>query len=236
MPSPYLRKLSKETGISVSKLEPYWEQAKELATEHFGKLEASFGQKEWDWAMQMVKQLAGIQESRVSVQDFISTDKSVDEFITESLVTSGDFPSLQTNVITKDDEEDEDEDEFDEPVREAKKDGTDPDGTGPHGRGNGPGKGKADGSGMKKDKEEDDEETLQEAGEETGLYIDSPKRIQIMQQWVEKGDKLMINANYEDVDGRYKIEVRIPYTNKTQWAVFPNKAEAKRYGFLPEGV
>lgn len=44
------------------------------------------------------------------------------------------------------------------PIKEAKKDNTPPDGTGPHGKGDGPGKGKADGSGMKNDVLKDPEE------------------------------------------------------------------------------
>jgi hypothetical protein len=51
-------------------------------------------------------------------------------------------------------------------VEEAKKDGTEPDSTGPHGRGDGPGKGKADGSGMKKKDDEEKESKKQSTTEE----------------------------------------------------------------------
>lgn len=208
--SPYLQRIAKETGEPVSRFEPYWQQAKELTKEHFGKMEDSFEKKEWEFALKTVKQLAGIKESKISVQDFISTDKSVDDFITEAMVQSGDFPSLQTNVLSKDDDEDDEEDEFDEPVKEKKEEK------------------------IHIDYEDtvDDAEPIQEQEDE--LFINSPKRMEIQQQWVEEGDKLMINASYEDIDGKYKIEIRIPFTNKTQWVSFNSKADAKRYGFLPD--
>lgn len=198
MPSPYLQRIAKETGQSIKKFEPHWEKAKSLIADNYGKLPEDLTAKQIEKeVIPLVKEMAGIRESKITVQDFINSDKSVDEFISETLsVTSSDFPSLQTNVIAKDD--DNEEDEFDEPVRTQ-------------------------------------EETINESHIETGPYIDSPKRMEIQQQWVEKGDKLMIDASYEDIDGRYKIEVRIPHTNKTQWVIFNNKAVAKQYGFLPKG-
>lgn len=228
MPSPYLKDLSKKTGKNIAELEKYWPQAKKLTSDQFGVPESSFEEKHLNYAIEVLKNLVGIKEKRISVQDFINSEKSADEFIAESIsVTSGDFPSLQTNVISKDDDNDED-DEEDEFVKKVRKT---PDGTGPHGRGMGPGKGKADGSGLVK---EDSENTPQEVKEETELYVDAPKRMEIMQQWVEEGDKLLINNAYKDIDSRFKVEVRIPHTNKTAWVIFVSKKEAIKYGFYPQ--
>mgnify|MGYP006309862455 CR=1 FL=1 len=51
---------------------------------------------------------------------------------------------------------------YHENIAEARKNGTEPDGTGPHGRGAGPGKGKADGTGMKKKKKDDEDDDEEE--------------------------------------------------------------------------
>lgn len=165
--NPFIRKLSKELGKDESVIEKAWKDAKKLTAENFGIGEEDFTRREIEYTKEIVREQFGV-DRMISVTDFLESDKSAKDFISE-VVTSGDFPSIDKNVISKSSDDDENEEEMDDedeeiyPMDEARKDGTPPDGTGPHGRGNGPGKGRGDGTGMKNaevdDEDEDEDET-----------------------------------------------------------------------------
>jgi len=114
MPSPYIKKLAKETGKSENELEKFWDKAKKIAAEDFGVSEDNFESKHWKYVTGIVKNMAGVNEKVYSVQEFLESSKSVDEYITE-LVSSGDFAKLDKDVVgkkkKKDDEENDDDDE-----------------------------------------------------------------------------------------------------------------------------
>ena len=63
MPVPYLTKLSKETGKSVSELEKLWGEAKKSASERFNKPESEFGDAEFAYVVGIVKKMAGVKEA-----------------------------------------------------------------------------------------------------------------------------------------------------------------------------
>ena len=167
--SPFIKKLMKETGKDESEIKELWKKSKDITSDTFGLDESEFSNREYMYAKETVKSMLGY-EDVITVADFIESDKSAKDFISSKksstynteTVTSGDFSSLDKSV-TKKKKDDEEEDEKE--IEEARKDGTPPDGTGPHGRGNGPGKGKADGSGMKNADTEDDSEEDEEEDE-----------------------------------------------------------------------
>ncbi len=157
MPSPFLKSLAKEIGKTEKELEQYWNKAKEITAETFGKKEDDFGTKEYKYITGIVKNMAGVKEEVLDPSKFIESDLSAKEFI--ETVVSADFsignvypPEEEKDnekgleIETKDGKkiipEEDLEDENKNPRGEI------PDGTGPHGRGTGPGKGKADGSGL----------------------------------------------------------------------------------------
>lgn len=103
MVSPYLSRLSKETGKSVEFLTEKWNKAKILAEKKFGALEESFTSKEYCFMEEIVKlELENTFDSTdIKPTDFLNTEKNAEEFIED--VVSGNFnipnvtlsPSLQ---------------------------------------------------------------------------------------------------------------------------------------------
>lgn len=92
MPSPFLKKISRETGKSEKELEKYWSQAKEISSDFFGIPEKDFGEKEYGYASGIVKQMAGIKEHILDVSYFLDSDKSAKDFVEqEGTVISGEF-------------------------------------------------------------------------------------------------------------------------------------------------
>ena len=160
MPSPYIKQISKETGKSVSELERYWKKAKEITKDEFGISENDFKDKHYAYATAIVKKMAGVKESIITVADFINSGKSAKDFIYET-IASGDFPNLDKGTVNKKIKKDKEDSEV---IEKSRRDGTGPDGTGPHGRGAGPGMGRADGTGLRNadidDEDEDDKDEL----------------------------------------------------------------------------
>lgn len=236
--SPYVEEVSKVTGVDAKKLQPHWKKAKELTVEQFGMSEEEFEVKQFKHAQETLKELYGLKINRVDVKKFLESDLDVDKFL-EQTVTSGDFPKLNKGTISKKDDDEEEE--------ETGPGGHIPDGTGPHGRGEGPGKGKADGSGLEKKKEDIYKEkvTLDDEGhllnmygdeleeQDQGLYtIDCPKDIKVAGVEVEEGSPLIVQNEYEDVDDKYMVEIRIPHTNLSTVIRFNDKTQAKKYGWI----
>lgn len=111
MPSPYIKQLAKETGKSVSELERYWKKAKEITKDDFDVAEDNFQDKHFAYATAIVKRMAGVKESVITVSDFLQSGKTANDFIAE-VVSSGDFPSLDKGTATK---KDNDEDVLKDP-------------------------------------------------------------------------------------------------------------------------
>lgn len=58
MPTPFLKKLSKETGKSIKTLESYWDEAKHTTSEKFHIPESKFKSKHWGYTTSIVKRRA----------------------------------------------------------------------------------------------------------------------------------------------------------------------------------
>ena len=116
MPSPYVNKLSKETGKSISEIEVLWKKAKDVTAETFGKTEDDFGSKEYSYCVGIVKNMLGIEEKYNDPEAFMNSDLSAYEYIHEDTNISGNFSVGDNNPVIppEDIEEDGDEDEEDD--------------------------------------------------------------------------------------------------------------------------
>lgn len=110
MPSPFVKKLSQETGKSEKEIEKLWKKAKEIASEEFGKTEDDFGNKEYAFVTGAVKKMLGVDESILDPSKFLESDYSAKDYI--ETVVSGNFSI--GNVKPPEDEEDEEEDDLEE--------------------------------------------------------------------------------------------------------------------------
>lgn len=59
MPTPFLKKLSEDKGISMEKLEGWWDEAKSQASDRFNKPVSEFTDKQWAYVTGIVKRRAG---------------------------------------------------------------------------------------------------------------------------------------------------------------------------------
>jgi len=107
MASPYVTKLIKDTGKSASEVEKYWNQAKKIASETFGKSENDFGKAEYEFAYGTVMNMFGKKESILNPEVFLSSEKSAKEFIEE--VISADFNIGDENPVINNHKDDEEE-------------------------------------------------------------------------------------------------------------------------------
>ena len=96
MPSPWVKKLVKETGKSEAEIEKLWGKAKNSTAEHFNIQEAEFNDTHYGYAVGIVKQMAGLREY---VKDFVSSELSAREFI--ETVISGDFNAIHKDGVIK---------------------------------------------------------------------------------------------------------------------------------------
>ena len=58
MPAPSIKAIAKQAGLSVDKIEKYWEKAKEIALKKFAETDTAY----WPYVMGIVKNMAGIGE------------------------------------------------------------------------------------------------------------------------------------------------------------------------------
>lgn len=114
MPSPYIKKLAKETSKSEKEIEKLWTKAKEITSEEFGKSEKDFGSKEFAYTTAIVKKMLGVDESVLDPSLFLESKQSAKAYL-EDVVTSSNFTI--GNVIPPDEEEDEE----DELIKKEKK-------------------------------------------------------------------------------------------------------------------
>lgn len=107
MPSPFLQKLAKETNKKEKDLEKFWNQAKAIAVDSFGKPEEKFTSKEYAFVATTTKRLAGIREA-IDINEFLESELSADEFL-EAMISSTFSAQLDKTAIVppKKDEEDE---------------------------------------------------------------------------------------------------------------------------------
>lgn len=89
MPSPYISKLSKETGKPEREIEKLWKKAKEIASEEFGKDEDDFGNREYKYTTGVVKKILGVDESILDPSLFLESEYSAKDYI--ETVVSGNF-------------------------------------------------------------------------------------------------------------------------------------------------
>ena len=90
MPSPYVNKLAKETGKSVSEVEKLWDKAKEITSDTFGKKEDDFGSKEYSYTTGIVKNMLGVKEELLDPTKFQDSKLSAKQFI-EEVMSSNQF-------------------------------------------------------------------------------------------------------------------------------------------------
>lgn len=114
MPSPWVKKIARETGKSEREIEKIWKKAKEITSEEFGKSEDDFGNKEYSYTTGVVKKMLGVDESILDPSKFLESEHSAKEYI-ETLV-SGNFSI--GNVLPPEENDDEDEDDYEEEYEE----------------------------------------------------------------------------------------------------------------------
>jgi len=117
MISPYVKKLSKETGKSEKEISDFWEKAKKITSETYGVKEDNFTTEHYEFAITTVKNMLGLSEEIVNPANFLQSDLSAKEYI--ETVTSGSFsvgdknpvkpPKGKKVVDLEDEEEEEDE-------------------------------------------------------------------------------------------------------------------------------
>jgi hypothetical protein len=90
MPSAYINKLAKETGKTKAELEKYWDEAKKAASEKFGTSEREFGDREYSYAVEIVKRRSGVGES--IVVNFMHSEKLAKDFINEMIEDKEELP------------------------------------------------------------------------------------------------------------------------------------------------
>lgn len=113
MASPYVKKLAKDFGKSEKEMEKHWNKAKNITSDTFNKEEFQFGEKEYNYTIEIIKNLLGIKEEVLDPSVFLNSDLNAKEFI--ETITSSSFPSLDKNLIPpKKKEDDEDEDDEDD--------------------------------------------------------------------------------------------------------------------------
>ena len=81
MPSPYVKKLARETGKSVDEIESLWDKAKKAAGEHFKKSPSEFQDQEYAYTVGIVKKMVGLDEMLLDVSYFLESNLSASEFI-----------------------------------------------------------------------------------------------------------------------------------------------------------
>jgi len=122
MPSPWVKKIAKETDKSEREVEKLWKKAKEITSEEFGKDEDDFGNKEYAYTTGVVKKMLGVDESLLDPSKFLESEHSAKDYI--ETVVSGNFSignvkppqEDEDDEITYDEEEEyeEEEEEYDE--------------------------------------------------------------------------------------------------------------------------
>jgi len=112
MPSPYVTKLTKETGKPIEEVERLWKEAKQIASEEFGVPVSEFSKKEYRYTMGVLKNMVGMSEAKViDPTIFLESQLSARDFLREAM-TSGNFSI--GNVRPPEDDEDDDEEDDDE--------------------------------------------------------------------------------------------------------------------------
>ena len=112
MPSPWIKKISKETGKSEKEIEKLWDKAKIITSEEFGKKEDQFGNKEYSYTVGVVKNMLGVDESLLNPAKFLESELSAEKYL-ETLVSSK-FTIGNVKSPEKEEEEEEEENEVEE--------------------------------------------------------------------------------------------------------------------------
>jgi hypothetical protein len=113
MPNAVLQSFAKKTGKSLDTLEKYWNVAVKEAEKTFNKKQKDFTDKQYAFVTGMVKNMAGIKESRELTKKFLESKKSAKQFIedlTGATTTTSDIADTAKQPIVskqyKKDEED----------------------------------------------------------------------------------------------------------------------------------
>lgn len=116
MPTPFVKKLSIETGRSIEDIEGLWEKAKEITAEKFDMKVEDFGSEQYAYTVGIVKRMVQAEEELTDPERFLSSSKNAHEYL-EDMMTSSSFdignvtvsPGVVTPVdepvtVTRDDE------------------------------------------------------------------------------------------------------------------------------------
>jgi hypothetical protein len=124
MPSPFLKKIAKETGKSMDELESYWEKAKEITSETFGKKEKEFGSKEYSYATAIVKNMSGMEEKVLDPSEFLKSDldskKYLETLSSSSFNIANVTPPEKKDITTEYETNEEEEEDKEEEIPEMK--------------------------------------------------------------------------------------------------------------------
>lgn len=89
MPTPWVKKIAKETGHTVNEVEGMWDKAKVIVSKITGKKEADFTGKEYAMCTNQVKKMLSIDESLLDPELFINSDKNASDYLDETMSSSG---------------------------------------------------------------------------------------------------------------------------------------------------
>lgn len=114
MVSPYVKKISKETGRDIDEINELWAKSKAAISEKVGKDEEDFSKADFESTEEYLYSMLGLNEYTTDPSKFLRSDKSAKEFIETTV--SGNFkgsinPDDGGIVPPEDEEEESDEDE-----------------------------------------------------------------------------------------------------------------------------
>lgn len=116
MPSPWVKKLSRELGKSEREIESLWIRAKKITSEEFGVSDENFTDKHYSYTVGIVKKMLGMDEAIMDPVLFLKSEKTAKEYL-ESVMVSSNFSI--GNLVTRDKKKDSDiviKDENEEPL------------------------------------------------------------------------------------------------------------------------
>jgi len=100
MISPYIKTIMQETGCDQSKITKVWDSAKNTVSTETNVTIEDFTSKEYAYTKDLVYKMLGVNE-QYTISEFIKSDKSVDDFITEAIQSSDSF-GITTSKTKKD--------------------------------------------------------------------------------------------------------------------------------------
>jgi hypothetical protein len=96
MYSPFVLKLSKQTGKTKEEIQELWSEAKQLTSDKFSISESDFENDHYDYSMTLVKNMIDVKEHGLEAETFLNSDLSVEQYL--EVMTSTSLSSLNKDT------------------------------------------------------------------------------------------------------------------------------------------